>query len=77
MVMAVVALLLVVLTGIITGIAVAIDPSLDLKVAGYFLTAEARAVIGPLYPETITLRECNRVFTAAFYLISVGVLAIK
>ena len=75
--MAVVALLLVVLTGVITCAAVAIDPALDLTIAAYFQTAEWKAFIVPLFPRLDALRAHNLVLTAAFVLISMGVLAIK
>jgi lipid A 4'-phosphatase len=77
MVMAVVALLLIVLIGAITSVAVAVDPTLDLKVAAYFLTADMQAFTGSVFSLIHVLRQYNLVFTGAFVLISMGVLAIK
>jgi len=74
---AVVALLLVVLTGVIISVAVAIDPMLDLKVAAYFLTADMQAFAGSVFYLMHVLRRYNLFFTAAFVLISMGVFAIK
>ena len=75
--MAVVALLLVILTGVITGVVFAIDPALDLKIVAYFQAAEWKEVIVPIVPELNALRQHNLVFTAAFFVISMGVLVIK
>ena len=75
--MAVVALVLIILTGVITGVVFAIDPALDLKISAYFQAAEWKEVIVPIVPEINALRQHNLVFTAAIFVISMGVLAVK
>jgi lipid A 4'-phosphatase len=75
--MAIVALLLVLLTGLMTGIAVSIDPAFDIQIAATFQKPEVKSTVGALYPLFDALREYNLSLTTAFVLISMGALAIK
>jgi len=75
--MAIAALLLIVLTALLTGLVVAIDPAFDLQVAAYFYRPEVKATVATLMPWLETLRDWNVYFTAAFVLVSIGSLVLK
>jgi lipid A 4'-phosphatase len=75
--MAIVALLLILLTGLITGIVVAIDPAFDLQIASYFYRPDVKATVSALYPWIETLRDYHVYFTAAFVLVSLGSIVLK
>ena len=75
--MAFAALVLIVLTAVITAVAVSIDPALDLQLAVFFQTPGVRAALAPLYPWFDTLRDCNVALSSAFVVVAVGTLVIK
>ena len=75
--MAIAGLLLILLTALMTGIVVAIDPAFDLQIASYFYRPEVKATVGALLPWLETLRDCNIYFIAAFVLVSIGSIVLK
>lgn len=74
---ALVSLILVVLAGTIAGVAVAIDPALDLKIAAYFQAPAVKAALAPFYPLFDILRDCNIALSTAFVLVAIATLIIK
>jgi lipid A 4'-phosphatase len=75
--MAFAGLVLIVLAAGIAAAAVAIDPALDLQIAGWFQTPGVKAALTPLYPWFDTLRDCNVALSSAFVIVAVGTLIIK
>src|SRR5258706_3683954 len=75
--MAIVSLLLIFLTALITGMVVAIDHTFDLQIAAYFTSPEVKATVDTLYLWIETLRDFNVVFTAAFVVISIGSIVLR
>jgi lipid A 4'-phosphatase len=69
--------MLVVLTGAVAGVAVAIDPALDLKIAAYFQTPAVKAALAPFFPWFNTVRDCNVALSTTFVLVAVATLIIK
>jgi membrane-associated PAP2 superfamily phosphatase len=69
--------MLVVLTGVLAGIAVSIDPALDLKIAAYFQMPAVKAALLPFHPWFDAARDCNVALGAAFVLVAAGTLVIK
>src|SRR3954470_21100715 len=69
--------MLVVLTGAVAGVAVAIDPALDLKIAAYLQAPAVKAALAPYYPWFDTVRDCNVALSAAFVLVALATLVIK
>ena len=74
---ALVSLMLVILTGVVAGLAVAIDPALDLKIAAYFQAPAVKAALAPYYPWFDTMRDCNVALSTAFVLVALATLVIK
>jgi len=75
--MAVAAGILVVLIGSAAGLAVVLDPLLDIRIATYFQTPGVKAAVEPLTPLFNTLRDYNLALTVAFVLLSFCALALK
>ncbi len=74
---ALVSLMLVILTGVVAGVAVAIDPALDLKIAAYFQAPAVKAALAPCYPWFDMVRDCNVALSTAFVLVAMATLISK
>jgi lipid A 4'-phosphatase len=75
--MPVFALSCIVAVALTTGVAVTVNPLLDLEVAGIFERPDVKAVVQGLQPYFEALRDYNAALTAVIVLLALGSVAIK